>query len=132
MTDTDDTVGLSEAQPGDLVHDLGCESDTGWFIVGRNGYWDVDNACCTADQEGDSPWTSEHFAIIGPVARVAAERERADAAEAKIAAVEALCSAIEDAARQNDHLARLGTQQVRAALAPREDTRADVTGEEGA
>lgn len=56
------------AQVGDLVHDLGSDPDTGWFIVGQGGYWDVDNACWCKDQPTDAPWTTEHFEILGPIA----------------------------------------------------------------
>lgn len=60
------------ASPGDVVHDLGSEPDTGWFIVGRGGYFDVDNALWCKPQDGDAPWTSEHFEIFGPLPQLVA------------------------------------------------------------
>lgn len=55
------------AQVGDLVHDLGEDYDCGWFIVGEDGYFDVDNAIWCDPQPTDAPWTTEWFEIFGPI-----------------------------------------------------------------
>jgi hypothetical protein len=52
---------------GELVHDRGSDPDTGWFILGVDGYFDVDNACWCEPQDDDAPWTSEWFDLFGTV-----------------------------------------------------------------
>lgn len=63
-----------EAEPGELVHDRGCDPDTGWFIVGEDGYFDVLNACWCEPQDGDAPWTTEWFDLFGTVLDLIATR----------------------------------------------------------
>lgn len=57
-----------EAVLGEVVQDIRASREdprTGWFILGVDGYFDVDNACWCAHQEGDAPWTSEYFRLFG-------------------------------------------------------------------
>lgn len=58
-------MSAEEAVLGELVHDRGSGPDEAWFIVGANGYFDVDNACWCEPQEDDTPWTSEWFDLFG-------------------------------------------------------------------
>jgi hypothetical protein len=56
-----------EAVVGELAHARGLPPDAGWFIVGVDGYFDVDNACWCEPQEGDAPWTSQWFDLLGTI-----------------------------------------------------------------
>jgi hypothetical protein len=77
MSDQAGVSGVREAVLGEVMQDLGSPigSDTGWFILGVDGYFDVDNACWCQHQEGDSPWDSRHFRLYGTVLSLIAEAE---------------------------------------------------------
>jgi hypothetical protein len=62
-----------EAVLGEIVHDRRAEPESGWFIVGVDGYFDVDNACWVQPEEGDAPWTTEYFHLFGTVQELIAE-----------------------------------------------------------
>ena len=66
-------TGPREAVLGEVVHDRGSEPESGWFILGVEGYFDVDNACWCEFQEGDAPWTSEWFHLCGALHELIAE-----------------------------------------------------------
>jgi hypothetical protein len=73
MTGRSDTGdGLAEA--GEVLHDRGSEPDEGWFILGADGYFDVDNATWCEFSADDAPWTTEWFEFFGTVPRILAAR----------------------------------------------------------
>lgn len=67
MHDQRNHDALRVAAPGELVHDRRCPRDQGWFIVGVDGYFDVENACWCEPQDTDAPWTSQWFDLLGPL-----------------------------------------------------------------
>lgn len=66
-----------EATLGELVHDSGSPPELGWFILGVDGYFDVDNACWCEHQEGDAPWDAERFQLFGTIPDLIRARIRA-------------------------------------------------------
>ena len=62
-----------EAVLGEVLHDRRAEPESGWFILGVDGYFDVDNACWCEFEEGDAPWTSEWFHLFGTLIELIAE-----------------------------------------------------------
>jgi hypothetical protein len=62
--------GEREAVLGEIVQDIRqaeYDPNFGFFIVGVDGYFDVDNACWCENGPDDAPWTSEHFHLLGTV-----------------------------------------------------------------
>jgi hypothetical protein len=72
VTTSDTGDGLAEA--GEVLHDRGSEPDEGWFILGADGYFDVDNATWCEFSADDAPWTTEWFEFFGTVPRILAAR----------------------------------------------------------
>ncbi len=60
------------AAVGEIAHG-DHEPDVGWFIVGEGGYFDVDNGLWFEDQEGDAPWDSENFRLLGTIPGLVAQ-----------------------------------------------------------
>jgi hypothetical protein len=63
-----------EAVLGEVLHDSGSHPDCGWFVLGADGYFDVDNACWCEFQDGDAPWTDEFFDLYGTIPNLIATR----------------------------------------------------------
>lgn len=67
-----------EAVLGEVLHDAGSPPESGWFILGENGYFDVDNASWCGHRDDDAPWTTEHFEMFGTVSAALARAEVAE------------------------------------------------------
>lgn len=62
-----------KAVPGEILHDRGSLPHEGWFILGEDGYFDVDNSVWCEFADTDAPWTTEHFDLLGGIRHLIAE-----------------------------------------------------------